>query len=367
VLQPRPLRTTARSGARRRSKRQTRPLDHVESARSSGLRYVSASDPGIRRKGSGCGFSYFDSGGNRIKTADELRRFRSLVIPPAWKDVWICSYATGHLQAVGRDQKGRKQYRYHPDYRAIRNQTKFDRLTDFAAVLPQIRRKVKRDLAGPELSKHKIVAAVVYLLESTAIRVGNAEYERQNGSFGLTTLRNRHVKVEAGTIRFRFPAKSGQIADTTLNDPRLARIVRKCQNLPGQNLFGFVDDLGEPCKISSEDVNEYLREASGEDFTAKDFRTWIGTVEMVQALAALGPAETATEAKQKVVEANKSTAAKLANRPATCRAYYVHPAVIEAYLDGSFFDTLGREDKVHVRGLSPEEHAALRLIRSRPL
>jgi DNA topoisomerase I len=327
---------------------------------------VSDSEPGIRRKGSGCGFFYLDPSGSRVRAAEELRRFRSLVIPPAWKDVWICPHSNGHLQAIGRDQKGRKQYRYHPDYRAIRNQTKFDRMPAFAAVLPQIRRRVERDLAGSELSKARIVAALVRLLESTAIRVGNVEYERQNGSFGLTTLRNRHVKVEADTIRFRFPAKSGQIANTTLSDARLARIVRKCQNLPGQNLFAFLDEQGEPCKISSEDVNEYLREASGEDFTAKDFRTWIGTVEMVQALAALGPAETAAEAKQKVVEANKSTAAKLANRPATCRAYYVHPAVIDSYLEGSFFDLLNREDKDPIRGLTAEDRAALRIISNAP-
>ncbi len=337
--------------------------DVVLAARSSGLRYVSDREPGIHRRRQGVGFLYTDSRGRRIRKLSELRRFRSLAIPPAWTNVWICPDEDGHLQAVGRDQRGRKQYRYHAKYRAVRDETKFKRLAEFAHVLPQIRRRVKADLASAVLSKQKVVAAVVRLLESTAIRVGNVEYVRQNGSFGLTTLRNRHVKVQAGVIQFRFPAKSGQAAAATLDDPRLARIVRKCQTLPGQHLFAFLDDRGESCPITSNDVNQYIREATREDFTAKDFRTWIGTVFMVQFLTQLGPAETATAAKANVVEAIKATAQKLANRPATCRKYYVHPAVVEAYLDGSFFARIGSTSTSGGRGLKRDERCTLRLIR----
>jgi DNA topoisomerase-1 len=325
---------------------------------------VSDADPGIRRKSVGRGFQYLDPRGRRVTAPKKIRWFQSLAIPPAWKRVWICPSQHGHLQAIGWDQRGRKQYRYHPLYRSARDQNKFDRIVDFARVLPKIRRRVRADLANSEMSKRKVIAAVIRLLESTAIRVGNPEYERQNGSFGLTTLRNHHVKVESGTLRFRFPAKSGQLVDATLNDSRLARIVRNCQHLPGQHLFTYLDEQGGSCKVSSEDVNEYIREASAEEFTAKDFRTWKGTVEMAAALAEIGPASSETEAKRNVVAALKSTAGKLGNRPATCRAYYVHPAVIDAYLDGSFFDVVSRKDDSKHRALPAEERAALRLIQA---
>lgn len=310
----------------------------MSSAHVSGLRYVSDQDPGIQRRRAGRGFQYLTPARTILRDARQLKRIQALVIPPAWTNVWICATPDGHLQAAGRDNRGRKQYRYHSLYRQIRDQTKFSRMTAFAAVLPGIRRRVEADLNAPGLTKTKVVATLVKLLDSTGIRVGNEEYVQQNESFGLTTLRDRHVKIAQQTLRFRFKGKSGQVHEVMFTDRKVARIVHDCQCLPGQELFQYLDEEGSPSAVRSEDVNDYLREVSGDEFTAKDFRTWIGTTETVLALEALGPAENATENKKHICEAIKIVARKLGNRPATCRAYYVHPAIPEAYANGTFFD-----------------------------
>jgi len=335
------------------------PLDPVASAQVSGLRYVSDRAPGIFRKRAGTGFKYVRADGTVVKDPLELKRIRSLVIPPAWTDVWICAAADGHLQAVGRDAKGRKQYRYHAMYRQVRNQTKFSRMPAFAAVLPEIRRRVDADLKGPGLTRTKVLATLVKLLEYTCIRVGNEEYVQQNESFGLTTLRNRHVTIGEQTLRFHFKGKSGQTHEVKLTDRKLARIVAECHSLPGQELFQYVDEDGNPAPIRSDDVNQYLRHIAQDDFTAKDFRTWIGTTEAVQILEKMGPAPNAAEAKKNVVEAVKQVAQKLGNRPATCRAYYVHPAILESYANGTFFDIVSKASAGELRR---EEQAALAII-----
>jgi DNA topoisomerase-1 len=295
-----------------------------------------------------------------VKDPDTLKRIRSLVIPPAWTSVWICARQDGHLQASGRDDRGRKQYRYHQRYRQFRDQTKFGRMTAFAAALPKIRARVDADLKLDGLSRTKVLATIIRLLEATCIRVGNEVYVQQNESFGLTTLRNRHVDIGGQTIRFRFKGKSGQVHDIRISDRRLAKIVHACQCLPGQQLFEYIGDDGSPCKVCSDDVNEYLRELAGEEFTAKDFRTWIGTTEAVTALEKMGPPENSTTAKRNIVEAIRMVAQKLGNRPAASKAYYIHPAVLEAYATGSFFDTIHgcREGG----GLRREEKCALAII-----
>jgi DNA topoisomerase-1 len=316
-------------------RRRRRPLDPRESARAAGLRYSTDARPGISRRRAGRGFVYGDPDGNRLTDRTALRRIRSLAIPPAWTDVWICSDPSGHLQATGRDARGRKQYRYHASWTSERNELKFERLLDVARVLPRIRERCDADLASPGLSREKVLATVVRLLELTLIRVGNEEYARLNRSFGLTTLKRRHAKVEGSAIRFRFTGKSGQRHEVGLRDRRLAAIVRRCQELPGQDLFSYFGDDGIPHDITSEDVNEYLREASGIDMTAKDFRTWAGTVLAYRALRALDTVEDGRSAKKNVVEAVKLTAGRLGNTPAVARKSYVHPAVLEAYMDGS--------------------------------
>lgn len=267
-----------------------------------------------------------------------MKRIRSLVIPPAWTNVWICPIASGHLQAVGRDAKGRKQYRYHPLYRQIREQTKFGRMALFGRLLPVIRKRVKRDLGLPGWPKEKIIATIVRLLETSCIRIGNDDYAKANGSYGLTTLRNKHVQVEGAKIRFHFLGKSKQVHDIELNDPRLARILYQCQCIPGQELFQYIGADGEHSKISSEDVNEYLRETTGEYFTAKDFRTWVGTVEAFRLFRQAGRAPSEKAAKENYVDVVKHVAAKLGNRPATAKKSYIHPAIYDSYLDRSLFE-----------------------------
>ena len=316
--------------------------DPVESARSAGLRYVSGASRGYTRKRRGHGFTYEDAEGKVIRDAGTLRRIKSLVIPPAWTDVWICPSANGHLQATGRDARGRKQYRYHPDYRAARDQNKFNRMIAFGSALPRIRQQVENDLRSPGLRKRKVLATVVRLLETTCIRVGNDGYAKDNHSYGLTTLRNRHVTIEGRTLRFRFRGKSGQEQDVELKDEQLARIVRKMHDLPGYDLFEYLDEGGQPTKIDSEDVNDYLSEISGEDFTAKDFRTWTGTALAALALETLGGGKSKTEVKRHIVAAIKGTAALLGNHPPACRKYYVHPAILDSYADGSLLATLSR-------------------------
>jgi DNA topoisomerase-1 len=294
-----------------------------------------------------------------LRDRKEIERIQALVIPPAWTNVWICPLANGHLQAVGVDARGRRQYRYHAEYREVRDATKYGRLTAFGAALPGIRARVEQDLKLPGLPRNKVLATIVRLLEATSARVGNEEYVRSNESFGLTTLRAEHAAVEGSKLRLRFKGKSGVEHDVAVTDKRVARIVGECQDLPGQELFQYLDESGQPCKVCSEDVNAYIREISGEDFTAKDFRTWNGTREALEALREAGAAETAAEAKKKIVEAVKRVAGRLGNRPATCRKYYIHPAILDAYLEGTIFTEKAAQPGS--QGLQTEEEAALRI------
>jgi len=331
-------------------------------AREAGLRYATDTRPGITRRRSGRGFSYRDPDGAAIRDADVLARIRALAIPPAWTDVWICPWPTGHLQATGRDARGRKQYRYHADWSARRGSDKFDRMIAFAAALPRIRARCERDLARDGLPREKVLAAVVRLLELTLIRVGNDEYAKLNRSFGLTTLRGRHATVHGSGIRFRFRGKSGKTHEVGLRDRRLAGIVRRCQDLPGQDLFQYVDDDGEIRDVASDDVNDYVREAGGGPFTAKDFRTWAGTVLAYRALRALQPAPDDRTSRRNVVEAMKVTADRLGNTPAVARGSYVHPAVLDAYLEGSLGGALveaAEEQAQPPASADPREEAAV--------
>ena len=338
----------------------------IENARAAGLRYVSDREPGIVRRRAGRGFGYFGPDSRRIADRHQLERIRALVIPPAWNRVWICPSERGHIQAVGWDAKGRKQYRYHALYRKIRDQDKFGRMIAFGTLLSLIRKRVRQDLRRPGLPRERVLAAVVRLLETTAIRVGNTEYARENGSFGLTTLRNRHVKISGGVMRFEFKGKSGLRHQIKLSDSTLARIVRQCQELPGYRLFQYVDEEGRLANVESGDVNEYLRSITGQEFTAKDFRTWVGTVLAARELAAAGPHRNQRDEKAKIVAAVKRVAAQLGNRPATCRKYYIHPAIMDAYADGSLFAVMRQgeeqQEAYRGRGLRPEEYSVMVLI-----
>jgi DNA topoisomerase-1 len=309
-------------------------LDEVQSAERAGLRYTIPSGPGILRRPAGSGFVYLDKDGQLIEDERTLARIRSLVIPPAWTSVWINPLPNGHIQAVGRDARGRKQYRYHPQYRRIRDLIKFDRMRAFAKALPRIRRVTGRDLAREGLGRRKVLAAVVRLLETTYIRIGNEEYAEENGSFGLTTLRNQHVHVLGETLKFRFRGKSHQSHEITVRDRRLARIVRRCKDIPGSALFQYIDENGTPQSIDSGDVNEYLREASGGDFTAKDFRTWGGTCLAASFFLERCANDASGPTKAALVDVVKEVAAKLGNKPATCKKYYIHPVVIDCYTNG---------------------------------
>jgi DNA topoisomerase-1 len=309
-----------------------------ELAQAAGLAYVNDADPGVRRIKSGTGFAYKDAKGRRVDDARTLGRIRSLVIPPAWTDVWICPDPDGHIQATGRDQRGRKQYRYHPDWSAHVAQTKYERMAEFGRALPKLRERVEADLGIRGLSKTKVLAAVVRLLELTLIRVGNDEYARQNKSFGLTTLRDRHARIEGSAVRFEFKGKSGVTHSTGLRDRRLARVVKACQDIPGQRLFQYYGADGERHAVTSADVNAYIAEATGGPFTAKDFRTWAGTLAAAEALLSAERAESATAAKKTVAEIVKQVAARLGNTPAVCRSSYIHPKVLEAFGDDSLID-----------------------------
>ena len=341
-------------------------VDRAESAQEAGLRYVSGSGPCIQRIRHGKNFRYLGPDGKALRDRKHLERIRSLVIPPAWEKVWICPSPNGHLQAVGWDARGRKQYRYHPKYREVRDQAKFSRMLAFGAVLARIRKRVAEDLARPGLPKEKVLATVVRLLETTFIRVGNDEYARDNDSFGLTTLRNRHVRIEGTKLMFRFRGKSAQEHTVELTDRRLARIVRECQELPGYELFEYVNDAGDVCRIGSADVNQYIREIAGEDFTAKDFRTWAGTVIAAGELNACGKCDGETAIKKTVAGAVKNVARRLGNRPATCRKYYIHPAILDAYADGSIFTRMEQGEQQNTAyaglGLRPEEYCVMVLI-----
>jgi DNA topoisomerase-1 len=353
----------------RQPSEQEAPADPRAVARDAGLRYTSDARPGITRRRSGTGFSYRDADGRTIRDREVIGRIRALAIPPAWTDVWICPWPNGHLQASGRDARGRKQYRYHARWQQRRGTEKFDRMLDFSEALPRIRRRCDEDLAKRGLPREKVLAAVVRLLELTLIRVGNDEYARLNRSFGLTTLQDRHARIEGSALRFRFRGKSGQSHEVGLRDRRLAALVRRCQELPGQELFQFVDEAGEVRDIASDDVNAYIRAAAGGDFTAKDFRTWAGTVLAYRALRALQPGEGEREAKRNVVEAIRQTADRLGNTPAVARGSYVHPAVLDAYLTGSIRGALvqaAEEQTTPPTTATPREEAAVRsLLRQR--
>jgi DNA topoisomerase-1 len=343
--------------------------DPVESARAAHLRYVSDGSPGIRRVRAGKGFRYVGPDGRPVRDEETLRRIRSLAIPPAWTEVWICPLPHGHLQATGRDARGRKQHRYHPRWREVRDETKYHRMVAFARALPRLRARTARHLALPGLPREKVLATVVRLLETTLIRVGNEEYARRNHHFGLTTLRDGHADVTGGKVTFHFRGKSGIKHEIDVNDRHLARIVQGCQDLPGQELFQWVDGNGTQHVVDSADVNAYLREVSGQDFTAKDFRTWAGTVLAARALQEFEAFDSQTQAKHNVVRAIEAVAKRLGNTRAVCRKCYVHPAVIDAYLDGSLLETLSRRVEAEIKGslgkLRPEEAAVLALLQER--
>jgi DNA topoisomerase-1 len=331
----------------------TAAAEPIESARAAGLRYVSDDRPGIRRVKSGTTFRYFAADGSAITDRDELARIRSLAIPPAYTDVWIAPFRNAHLQATGRDARGRKQYRYHKRWREARDETKFDRMIAFAKALPAIRAAVTRDLGRRGLPREKVLATVVSLLESTMIRVGNDEYARENDSYGLTTLQEQHVRVRGDAIRFAFRGKSGVEHSVTVRDKRLAKIVRACQDIEGHELFHYIGDDGEPAAVHSQDVNAYLRTIAGDDFTAKDFRTWEGTMACALALAARR-AESKADAKAAVVEAIRSVAARLGNTPAVCKKSYIYPAVIDEFLANGGLELVAGKVK---RAVAHDPHA----------
>ena len=339
------------------------------SAKEAGLRYVHTDGPGITRHRAGKGFFYRDASGDRITDKETLARIKSLAIPPAWTDVWICPSPNGHVQATGRDTKGRKQYRYHPRWREVRDETKYEHVLAFGRALPEIRRRVDADLRRQGLPKEKVLAAIVRLLETTLIRIGNDQYARQNRSFGLTTMRDRHVDIKGSTVTFEFNGKSGIEHEVELHDRRLARIVKKCQDIPGQELFQYYDDNGQRQAVSSDEVNAYLKEISGADFTAKDFRTWAGTKLAAEALAEFTSFDSESVAKKNVVAAIERVAARLGNTTTICRKCYVHPAVIDAYFDGdtveSIRDRADRELAENLHELPPEEAAVLMLLHDR--
>jgi DNA topoisomerase I len=318
----------------------------AEELEEAGLRYVSDQDPGItRRPARGHGFNYVRPDGAPVEDERTLDRIRKLAIPPAWTQVWICSRPNGHIQAVGRDARGRKQYRYHDRWREVRDTAKYDRLIAFGRALPRLRKRVDEDLSRRGLPREKVLAAVVRVMEKTLIRVGNEEYAKQNKSFGLTTLRDRHVKVGSAGAVFEFRGKSGKPHRTGFNDRRLARVVKACQDLPGQRLFQYLDEDGVQRAVESADVNAYIREALGEDFSAKDFRTWAGTVAAAQALMMQEPCSSATQAKRNVNTCVKAVAGVLGNTAAVARSAYIHPAVLEAYSQGTLDIRAGAEDR----------------------
>jgi DNA topoisomerase-1 len=361
---------------RKRSKRQSRkpkaaPIskDPSRAAKAAGLRYVHDDMPGISRVRKGKGFAYVRPDGKPVRRSGDLKRIRALAIPPAWTDVWICPLPNGHLQATGRDERGRKQARYHHHWREVRDEAKYHRVIAFGRALPALRAQVRLDLKRPGLPREKVVAAVVLLLDKTHIRVGNEEYARENKSFGLTTMQDRHVEIEGGDIHFVFRGKSGVHHTVDLHDRRLARIVKECQDIPGQDLFQYLDHDGNRHDIRSHDINEYLHAVTGEEFTAKDFRTWAGTVLAAWALKEFEAFDSEAGKKKNIVEAIEKVAQQLGNTPAVCRKCYVHPEVISAYLDDSLLEILsqraGEELAESLHDLKPEEAAVLALLQER--
>ena len=345
--------------------------DPVASARAAQLHHVNDALAGIRRQRTGEGFTYVGPDGATVALEGVLRRIRSLVIPPAWTDVWICADPLGHLQATGRDARGRKQYRYHPRWRAVRDTAKYDRMLTFGQALPRIRERTETDLGRPGMPREKVLAAVVRLLQETRIRIGNEEYRKENGSFGLTTLRHRHADVDGSAIRFEFRGKSGRPHTVRLSDRRLARIIKRCQDLPGQELFQYLDEDGEPRRIESEDVNAYLREIAGDDFTAKDFRTWAGTILASRFFRECEPWTQTQNGKKEIVRTIARVAEALGNTPAVCKKCYVHPEVIAAYVSGALRPRPAGDGPAAASDrptgeLSEEERDPLALLRSAP-
>ncbi|WP_439599371.1 DNA topoisomerase IB [Falsiroseomonas sp.] len=341
-------------------------IDPREAAVEAGLRYVSDESPGITRRRAGKGFSYRSPKGGALRDAPTLKRIRSLAVPPAWTHVWICPSENGHIQATGRDQKGRKQYRYHPRWREVRDAAKYDRMVDFAKALPGIRGRVDADMRRPGLAREKVLATVVHLLETTLIRVGNDDYAKQNKSYGLTTLQSRHVAITGSELRFAFKGKSGKAWNLRVADRRVARIVRACQDLPGQELFQYRDAEGALRDVTSADVNAYLREITGREVTAKDFRTWAGTVLAALALKEYERVDSQAAAKRNVRAAIERVAARLGNTPTICRKCYVHPTILDSYLGGTLALEVEAEAKAELRegidSLRPEEAAVLALL-----
>jgi DNA topoisomerase-1 len=340
-----------------------------EAARAARLRYVSDSERGFARRRRGKSFSYLRPDGKPLRSPATLARIRALAIPPAWKDVWICTSSDGHLQATGRDARRRKQYRYHARWREAQDENKYERIIAFAKTLPKIRRAVARDLRKRGLPREKVLAAAVKLLETTLIRVGNDEYARDNHSFGLTTMHDEHVKLRGARIRFDFRGKHGVEHEIDLEDRRLAAVVHACRELPGQELFQYVDETGAVRDVGSGDVNEYLRQISGADFTAKDFRTWAGTALAAQALQEFHDFDSKAAAKRNITQAIERVAERLGNTQAICRKCYVHPAIIDAYMDRSLVKSLKKQTEKELRGtlhrLSSEEAAVLALLQQR--
>jgi len=369
VTQPRNAQNKRQSNSASDASGPPRDEEAFESAIEAGLRYVSDDMPGIRREKSGHGFRYRYPIGDIVQESEVLNRIKSLAIPPAWREVWICPDPAGHLQATGRDDRKRKQHRYHPRWREVRDETKYGRMIAFGKALPKVRKRVLRDLALRGLSRNKVLAAVVRLLEVSLIRVGNEEYARENDSFGLTTMRDRHVDVNGATIEFNFRGKSGKWHKVGIRDRGLAKVVKSCQDLPGQELFQYVDEQGKRQDVKSTDVNEYLREIGGQDFTAKDFRTWAGTVLGAMALREFEQFDSKAQAKKNIVQAIENVAMRLGNTPAVCRKCYVHPEIIDSYLDGTLVRTLkGRAEEqlaTSLKTLTPEEGAILGLLQQR--
>ncbi len=362
---------SGRSG-RRRSSEPLPPaaLDPAVAAKQARLRHVGDHLPGITRHSAKTGFDYRLPDGALVRDIETLRRIRALVIPPAWREVWICLDANGHLQATGRDARGRKQYRYHARWRQVRDEAKYHKLLIFARVLPLIRARVEADLARPGLPRERVLAAIVRLMELTLFRIGNAEYAKQNKSFGLTTLRDRHVAIEGGRVHIRFRGKSGKTHETDINDHRLARIVKNCRDLPGYELFQYVDDRGGRHAVDSADVNDYLREITGEDnITAKDFRTWAATHLAAEALREFEQFDSEAKRKRAIVDAVKKVAAHLGNTPAVCRRSYIHPAVLDGYLEGRLPAALADQAEAlleqNIRQMSPAEAAVTAFLRLR--
>lgn len=338
-------------------------IDPEEAAEAACLHYVNDDGPGYTRKRRGRGFAYYDVEGVLIHVPAERERLEALVIPPAWSQVWICPEPEGHILATGRDERGRKQYIYHPRWVEVRNETKFNKMLLFGEALPGIRERVDQDLRRRGLPRERVVALMVRLLDRTLIRVGNVEYARSNHSFGLTTLQMEHVEVDGAKLHFEFLGKSKKWHRIELKDQRAARVIRQCQELPGQELFQYLDEEGQRCSVGSDDINAYLREVTGEAFSAKDFRTWGGTVCVLQNLREMGGAENKTEVKKNITEAIRKAAKQLGNTTTVCRKYYVHPAVLEAYEDGSLFEIW--EESEAAGWLEPDELALMGLLRER--